>query len=122
MNYLLSAATANGELQQPSLLMTFMPFILILGVSYFMLIRPQKKREKELRDMRSAIEVGDEIMTVGGIIGRVVTFKDETVVIETGTDRSKLRIARWAIQSNTTAMERQAAAKKEAAKKDTTVE
>ena len=114
MNYLLTAAVPEG--QPPSLLVTFLPFILILVISYFMLIRPQKKREKELRDKRSAIEVGDEIITVGGIIGRVVTFKDETVVIETGTDRSKLRIARWAIQSNNTAVERQAAAKKEATK------
>ena len=52
--------------------------------------------------MRSALEVGDEITTAGGIIGRVVSLKDDTLVIETGSDRSKIRIARWAVQTNNT--------------------
>jgi preprotein translocase subunit YajC len=67
-----------------------------------MLIRPQRKREKATQDMRSKIEVGDEIVTVGGIIGRVVSIKDDTIVIESASERSKVRIARWAIQSNNT--------------------
>ncbi|MEG1779178.1 MAG: preprotein translocase subunit YajC [Oscillospiraceae bacterium] len=110
MNALLLAAP-----EQAMTWMTFVPFILILVVSYFMLIRPQKKRDQQMKDMRSKIEVGDEIITAGGIIGRVVSFKDETVVIETGTDRSKIRIARWAIQMNTTA-QAQAQAQTAAAK------
>ena len=64
------------------------------------MIRPQKKREKEVEKMRSSIEVGDEIVTSGGIIGRVVSIREDTIVIETGSDRSKIRIARWAIQQN----------------------
>lgn len=69
---------------------------------YFFMIRPQKKREKEVEKMRSSIEVGDEIVTSGGIIGRVVSIREDTIVIETGSDRSKIRIARWAIQQNNT--------------------
>lgn len=84
------------------LLTTFLPLILIFVVFYFMLIRPQKKREKETQDMRNSLQVGDEIVTAGGIIGRVVSIKEDNVVIETGNDRSKVRIKRWAIQSNET--------------------
>ena len=62
----------------------------------------QKKREREVEKMRSSIEVGDEIVTSGGIIGRVVSIREDTIVIETGSDRSKIRIARWAIQQNNT--------------------
>ena len=74
----------------------------ILLVFYFALIRPQKKREKEAEKMRNSLEVGDEIVTVGGVIGRVVVIKEDNIVIETGGDRSKVRIARWAIQQNNT--------------------
>ena len=74
--------------------------ILVIVGLYFLFIRPQKKREKEAQDMRSNIEIGDEIVTAGGLIGRVVSVRDDTLVIETGTDRNKVRIARWAIQAN----------------------
>ena len=72
--------------------------VLIFVVFYFLLIRPQRKREKETQKMRSSIVVGDEVVTAGGIIGLVVSIKDDTLVIETGSDRSKIRVARWAIQ------------------------
>ncbi|NMA06778.1 MAG: preprotein translocase subunit YajC [Ruminococcaceae bacterium] len=72
--------------------------VAMVGIFYFLLIRPQKKREKKTQEMRSSIEVGDGITTVGGIVGRVVSIKDETLLIETGSDRSKLRIQRWAVQ------------------------
>ncbi len=104
MNNMFLTAVEQG----PSMLLTFLPFFIILFISYFMLVRPQKKRDQELRDMRAAIEIGDEVVTVGGIIGRVVSIKDETFVIETGTDRSKIRLARWAIQANNSAAERKA--------------
>ena len=71
-------------------------------VFYFLLIRPQKKRDKETQNMRINILVGVEIVSAGGIIGRVVSIKEDNVVIETGNDRSKVRIKRWAIQSNET--------------------
>lgn len=78
------------------------PLVLVFILFYFMLLRPQKKREKQVAEMRSKIEVGDEVITVGGIIGLVVSLREDTVVIETGNDRSKVRIARWAIQQNNT--------------------
>lgn len=87
-----------------------LPMVLIFVVFYFMLIRPQKKRDKEIQKMRETIEVGDEIITAGGIVGRLVSIKDDTIVIETAGDRSKIRLARWAIQQNNTALERQAEA------------
>lgn len=96
------------------LLATFLPLILMFVVFYFILIRPQKKRDKEIQKMRENIEVGDEVITAGGIIGLVVSIKDDTIVIETAGDRSKIRIARWAIQHNTTAAERHAQLQAEA--------
>ena len=75
----------------------------MFAILYFFMIRPQKKKEKEIQLMRSKLEVGDEIVTIRGIIGRVVNIKDETIVIETGSDRSKIRITRWAVQQNNSA-------------------
>jgi len=75
---------------------------LIFVVMYFLMIRPQRKRDKKQREMRSKIEVGDEVVTIGGIIGRVVSLREDTLVIETGSDRSKIRIQRSAIHSNLT--------------------
>ena len=79
-----------------------LPFLLLIVVFYFVLIRPQRKRDKETQQMRNSIEVGDEVTTVGGIVGLVVNIKEDTVVLETGGDRSKIRIKRWAIQENLT--------------------
>lgn len=86
-------------------IMQMLPFVLIIVVFYFMMIRPQRKRDKAIQEMRSKLEVGDEIITAGGIIGRVVTLKEDSIVIETGSDRSKVRIARWAVQTNNTIRE-----------------
>lgn len=110
--------TANGgEVDTMGMLLgTFGPIILMFVVFYFLLIRPQKKREKEVQKMREAIEVGDEVVTIGGIVGRVVSIKEDTLVVETSAERSKLRLARWAIQQNNTAVERANEAKKAAAK------
>ena len=83
--------------QQASMLGSFLPLILIFVIFYFMLIRPQKKQEKKTQQMRASLEVGDEIITVSGIIGTIVVIKDDHLVIETGSDRSKIRITRWAI-------------------------
>ena len=86
---------------------------LIIAVFYFILIRPQSKQKKKEEDMRNFLEVGDTIVTIGGIIGRVVSIKDEDIVIETGADRNKMKIKKWAIGSNET----RAAAAKAAEKK-----
>ena len=83
-----------------------LPMILIyavlFGALYFFMIRPQKKKQKEEQKMRENLQVGDEIVTIGGIYGRVISLKDDTIVIESVSDHSKLTIARWALQSNLT--------------------
>ena len=71
--------------------------VVVVVVFYFFGIRPQKKQEKEAADMRNNLTVGDEITTIGGIIGKVVSIKDETCVIETSHDRTKIRILKSAI-------------------------
>ena len=69
----------------------------MFAILYFFMIRPQKKKEKEIQLMRSKLEVGDEIVTIGGIIGRVVNIKDETIVIETSDDRVRMELTKWAV-------------------------
>ena len=107
LNLLDAAATtgANGQQQATSfgaLLGTFLPLILMFVVVYFFMIRPQKKRDKQIQDMRSNLQIGDEVITTGGIIAGI---KEDTVLIETGSDRSKIRLARWAIAQNNTVHE-----------------
>ena len=67
-------------------------------VFYFFAIRPQKKQEKETNAMRNALMVGDEITTIGGIIGKIISIKEETLMIETGHDRTKIRILKSAVR------------------------
>ena len=84
---------------------TIIWLVLLLGVFYFLLIRPQKEREKKEAAMRDNLEIGDEVVTAGGIVGLVFSIKEDTVVIETGGDRSKIRIKKWAISQNLTVHE-----------------
>ncbi|MDE5618965.1 MAG: preprotein translocase subunit YajC [Ruminococcus sp.] len=93
------------------------PLIIMFVLLYFVAIRPQKKREQELKNMQESLQVGDEIVTGGGIVGIVVATGDDTVVIETGGARHKLRIKTWAITENVTAQERVKAAKAATSKK-----
>lgn len=65
---------------------------------YFFMIRPQKKQEKEVNNMRNNLVVGDEITTIGGVIGKIVSIKDETIVIETSHDRTKIRFLKSAVR------------------------
>jgi len=74
--------------------------IMVVGIfviMYFFMIRPQKKQEKEQNDMRNNLAVGDEITTIGGIIGKIVSIKEETCVIETSHERTKIRILKTAV-------------------------
>lgn len=66
---------------------------------YFFMIRPQKKQEKEQNDMRNNLQVGDEITTIGGIIGKIVSIKEETITIETSHDRTKIRLLKSAVRN-----------------------
>ena len=69
-------------------------FILIM---YLLLIRPQKKKEKAINEMRASVQVGDEVVTIGGILGKVVKTKDESLTIEVGADKVKFEIMRWGV-------------------------
>ncbi len=71
--------------------------VVLFVVFYFFAIRPQKKQEKQAKEMRDSLKIGDEITTIGGIIGKIVGIKDETVMIESGHDRTKIRILKSAI-------------------------
>jgi preprotein translocase subunit YajC len=73
------------------------PLILLIVIMYFMLIRPQKKREREVNNMRNAIKMGDEVITIGGICGKIVKTKDDVLTIQVGADKTKFDIMRWAV-------------------------
>ncbi|MDD4563909.1 MAG: preprotein translocase subunit YajC [Eubacteriales bacterium] len=76
-----------------------LPLILLIFIMYFLLIRPQKKREKAVSAMRNAVRVGDEVITIGGIRGKVIKSKDEVLTIQVGSDKVKFDVMRWAISS-----------------------
>lgn len=85
---------------------TFAPLLmplLLLAVLYFMMIRPQRKRDKLTKEMLSQLTVGDKVITIGGINGKIVSIKDDTLVIETGSaaEKSQIKINRWAVREVT---------------------
>ena len=85
--------------------------ILVMFVAmYFLMIRPQKKQEQEQNNMRNNLQVGDEITTIGGIIGKIVSIKEETLVLETSRDGTKIRILKTCVAKNNTVHETPAAA------------
>ena len=92
---------------------TIIMLVVMIGVFYFMLIRPENKRKKEAEQMRSSIKNGDKVTTIGGIVGTVVDVKEDKFVIETSADRVRIEFVKWALSTNDTAAE----AAKEAAKK-----
>lgn len=112
-----AATSATGS--RSNIGMIVLLVVMVAGM-YFLMIRPQRKQQKKDQEMRESTQVGDEITTIGGIMGRVVTVKEDSLIIETGADRNKMKIARWAIQVNNTATEKmraeQEAAKAAAAK------
>ncbi|MBQ8613136.1 MAG: preprotein translocase subunit YajC [Ruminiclostridium sp.] len=106
----LLAATADdasvaqaGTWQQ--MLVTFIPLVLMLVVFYFLLIRPEKKRAAKMKEMLDNLQVADEVITTGGIIGRVLKVTEDTVLLETGSDRTRIRILRSSIAENRTVHE-----------------
>lgn len=119
-NFLTESAAASNSLFGSNPMSMVLIFAAMFALMYFTSIRPQKKRQKEEQEMRNAVEVGDEITTIGGICGRIVTVKEDRLIIETGADRNRMTVTRWSIQQNNTANERlaaQRAAAKEAAEK-----
>ena len=85
-----------------SLVMMILVYAVLFGAMYFIYIRPNRKKQKEEQKMRENLQVGDEIVTIGGIYGRVISLKEDTMVIESLSDHSKLTFSRWALQSNLT--------------------
>jgi len=108
MTHFLTTTTQGGGMT--SIIM----IVAMIAVFYFLMIRPENKRKKEAEQMRSAVKTGDEIITIGGIMGTVVSVKDDKFVMETSADQVRIELAKWAISSNETAA---AAAKAEAKKR-----
>ena len=108
MNHFLTATGAAG--MSSSIIM----LVAMLAIFYFMLIRPENKRKKEAEQMRSNVHTGDQVTTIGGIVGTVISVKDDKFVLETGADQVRLELMKWAISTNDTAA---AAAKAEAEKR-----
>ncbi len=106
MNFNWITLAANTGAAQPnsaaSLLVTVGWLVIMVAAMYFLMIRPQRKKAKEEKQMRENLQVGDEIVTIGGIYGRVISLKEDTIVIESKSDHSKITVARWALQSNLT--------------------
>ncbi len=95
-----TAAPPAGSLGGNLIPLIFLALMLV--AMYFIMIRPQRKQKKEEQKMRSSLRVGDEIVTIGGICGRIVNIKEDALIIETGADRSKMTVKNWAVQVNNT--------------------
>lgn len=107
----LLAATPSGSGSTGMIIM----MVALFAAMYFFTIRPQKKQQKMEQEIRENTQVGDEVTTIGGICGKVVAIKDDTVTIETGSDRTKIKLKKFAIGTNVTANEK-IKAEREAAK------
>ena len=109
-NFLTFAMMGATDATQQGGLKDTMPMIIMMavlfGAMYFFTIRPQKKQQKMEQEIRENTQIGDEITTIGGICGKVVSVKDDTIVIETGSDRVKIKFKKYEIQTNHTANEK----------------
>ena len=94
-----AAANAQQVSGSANMITTVVMLVAMIAIFYFFMYRPQKKQEKETNAMRNGLQVGDEITTIGGIIGKIVSMKDETVLIETSNERNKIRILRTAVRN-----------------------
>ncbi len=106
MNWLLTAfaeGTVAGEnAMEGNSLMVFLvqfgPIILLFGLMYVILILPQKKKEKKTREMINQAIVGDKVVSIGGVSGRIINIKDDEFTIESGNERTKVTVKKWAIK------------------------
>ena len=108
------ANAGSGEGGGGGMLGPVLMLVVMIGVFYFLLIRPENKRKKEAEQMRSSVKTGDQVTTIGGIVGTVISVKDDKFVLETGADQVRVEFAKWAISTNETVAE---AAKAEAKKR-----
>ena len=91
--------TAEGAAGASSLTM-LLPMVLIIAIFYFLMIRPENKRKKKAQEMRDSIAVGDKITTIGGMVGKVVHVAEDRLTFETGEDRVRIEVTKWAVSSN----------------------
>lgn len=80
-----------------NVLLNFIPLILMFVIFYFFLIKPQKKKANEINEMRENLKVGDKVITIGGIIGKIILVKEDYLVLETSSDNTKIEIMKWGI-------------------------
>ncbi|MCI8697918.1 MAG: preprotein translocase subunit YajC [Oscillospiraceae bacterium] len=92
--------------------------VAMLAIMYFMLIRPENKKKKAAEEMRSSLKVGDQITTIGGIVGTICAVKEKTIVMETGADRVRIEFTKWAISSKGTQSTEEAPMPEKEDKKD----
>lgn len=85
--------------QTQQMIMGLLMWVVVFGVFYFLLIRPQKKKDKQLKDMRSNLNVGDKVTTIGGIVANVAKVEENVVILELGPNRTKVPFEKWAIGS-----------------------
>ena len=96
-------AEASQQVTGADMTSSIVMMLVLVGVFYFLLIRPENKRKKEAEKMRSSMKTGDKVTTIGGITGTVVSVKDEKFVLETGADQVRIEFAKWALSTNETA-------------------
>ena len=107
-------AVTTGPAGGADLMSTLIMMAVMVGVFYFMLIRPENKRKKEADEMRASLKVGDDITTIGGIVGKIVDIKGDNIVLETGADRVRIEFVKWAVSTNESAAARAAEEAKKA--------
>lgn len=113
LNFLADTAQ-TAEAPTGGILTMMLPLLVMFAIFYFIAIRPENKRKKEADAMRSSLKVGDEIITVGGVIGTVVNIKEDRIVIETSADQVRVEFTKSAIHTNETAAKAAAEAAKKA--------
>ena len=92
-------AAATGAAGTAQLISMAVSMVLMIAVFYFLLIRPQRKKDKKVKDMLNALKTGDRICTIGGIYGTITHIKDDTITLAVGSDHTEMVVARWAIRN-----------------------
>ena len=103
-----ATGSADGASTTGSLFSMIATFGVMIVLFYVLLIRPENKRKKQVNEMRAGLAVGDQITTIGGVVGKIVSIKDDVIVIETGADRVRMELARWAVSTKGTQTTEQA--------------
>ena len=98
-----NAVLSGGSEGGGGMLGMVLPFVVLIAVFYFLLIRPENKKKKAAAKMRSELTIGDQITTIGGIVGTICAVKEDTIVLETGADRVRIEFTKWAISTKGTA-------------------